>query len=127
MIANDTRAADVCRAAFQRGSDSLNGEYTDRRNSMGGYGTRMTKQYLNEAASCWRRDAAESGRLLPRTGVSTEHLVNEPLGANVLHVHFEAGAPHEWNVQLRALLGVEATLDTIINESHEACCYYDTT
>jgi hypothetical protein len=36
----------------------------------------MTKQHLNEATLCWRRDAAVPGRLLPRAGVSIEHLVN---------------------------------------------------
>jgi hypothetical protein len=56
-----------------------------------------------------------------------EHLINESLGTNVLHVHFEAGTSDEWDVQLRALLRVEATLDAIVNEGHETTCNDDTT
>jgi hypothetical protein len=63
-------------ASQQKGSDSQAGEYTNGRDSKCGYGTRMTKQHLNEATLCWRRDAAVPGRLLPRAGVSIEHLVN---------------------------------------------------
>jgi hypothetical protein len=54
----------------------------------------MTKQRLNEVALCWRRGAAVPGRLLPWAGVAIEHFINEPPGTNVLHIHFEAGAPH---------------------------------
>lgn len=85
----------------------------------------MTKQCSKEAASCWHRGTALSGLLLG-TSISTKHLVNQPFWTNVLHVHFEAGVPYEWNVQLCALLGVEAALDAVIHESHETCCYNDT-
>jgi hypothetical protein len=126
VMSKTVRVQNQIVAFQQKGSNSQAGEYTDRRDSKCGYGTRMTKKHLNEAALCWRRDAAVPGRLLPRAGVSIEHLVNEPPGTNVLHVHFEAGAPHEWYLQLPALIRAEAALDAVVNESHEACCYNDT-
>lgn len=55
-----------------------------------------------------------------------ENLVNQTLGSDVLHVHLERCMTQEGNVQLGALLGVEATFDTIVNERHQACCNNDT-
>lgn len=60
--------------------------------------------------------------MLPRRGGAAEHFVDETLGTNVFHVHFEAGASHQGDVQLRALLRVEAALDAVVYKCHEACC-----
>jgi hypothetical protein len=56
-----------------------------------------------------------------------EYFVNQSFGTNVFHIHLQAGAPNKWDVQLGALLGMEATLDAIIHEGHEACCNDNTT
>lgn len=63
--------------------------------------------------------------MLSRRGFPTEHLVDETFGTNVFHVHLEAGASHHGNVQLRALLRMEATLDAVIYKRHEASCNND--
>jgi hypothetical protein len=137
MCTDNPRAKDARGAAFQmshqKGSCNRNGECTRmrcglpyRQNSMYGYGTQMTKQYLNGVTLCWHRATAMPGRLLSWTDISTEHLVDKPPGTNVLHVHLETGASHKWDVQLRALLGVKATLDAVIHKCHEACCYNNT-
>jgi hypothetical protein len=48
--------------------------------------------------SCTDRDTAYSGWHFLQAIFSMENLVNKPPGTNVLHVHFEAGAPNKWNV-----------------------------
>lgn len=55
-----------------------------------------------------------------------EYFINQPLGTNVLHVQFEAGAPEQWDVQLGALFAVETSLDAVVDENHQACCNNDT-
>ena len=51
-----------------------------------------------------------------------KHLINKPHGTNVFHIHLQRRAPEERDVQLGALLGVEATLYAVVHEGHEACC-----
>jgi hypothetical protein len=63
-------------------------------------------------------DSTARRRLFLRANIATEHFVNEPLRTDILHVHFEASVPDKWNVQLRALLGVKATLDAVVDECH---------
>jgi hypothetical protein len=82
-------------------------------------GIQLTKTCSSGMVLPFNGDSAGSSRLFLRTVIATEHLINEPLRADILHVHFETGSAHKRNVQLRALLGVEATLDAVVNERHE--------
>jgi hypothetical protein len=57
----------------------------------------MTKdRFLNEEVLRQHRDSA--GRRFPRTSVPAEHLINQPLGSNVLHVHLETSVPDQGDV-----------------------------
>jgi hypothetical protein len=56
-----------------------------------------------------------------------EHFIDEPLRANVLQIrHLERRVAEKRDVHLCTLLGVEAALDAVVHEGHEACGYNNT-